>query len=338
MSNDTSYSLNLRHPKKSCLQEIKIYLTVVKPAISRFYENIKFDPTWSREKCLGFLGIKRWGEVVTWFGPDSDSTIGKIVRNGDFHEMEAGAWANEGGGNVWISGPDGELADLLDRFAGLEITGSFLDSYGAGSVKGFEKIHEMDRIEYDIQDPDSWEEGCESFSLATKELLVASNHGELDLKRLRRLIKEGADVNAIWLDSPFISRLNVDALKTSGELPEMLALILEGGWRYDPDACFSNREIAKIADALDDPEASRPVRLKMAAALLGRNPLKDEDEARLFSLSLKARDIRGVLAAAFLGLPLAKEALRQSGPDRRWLEKQDLPISDWEWRAKHKRQ
>ena len=50
MSNDTSYTLKFRHPKKARLNEVHTYLTKIKPAICELVQKIEFDEEWSKEE------------------------------------------------------------------------------------------------------------------------------------------------------------------------------------------------------------------------------------------------------------------------------------------------
>jgi hypothetical protein len=331
MSNDTTYHLQMRHPTKACLEEVRIYLTVVKPAICRFFQNMNFDPEWTEKQSLNFLGIRNLNEVVTWFGPRLcamiEPNVTRVKKDGNSYLFEISTWANENASNVPISCRHGELADLLKRFPELEICGEYVDEYGAGSVSGYAKIQEMTRLEYQIQDESNWEEEeCAHYSDATKELLMKAYCGDLDLPGLRRLLKEGADVNAVWNEATFLSIMVPPCgdLAEPGAFAEAVKLILKSGWRYNPQDPHIHEALVRMADNLRGVESARPARLKMAETLLARKPAKDVDAGRLFQDGLKARDVRGLLASAFLGANFDAEAAKVSKAARAWLKRQRI--------------
>ncbi|MCF7674244.1 MAG: hypothetical protein K9M97_02780 [Akkermansiaceae bacterium] len=54
MSNDTSHLLQIRHPKKARLVQIKTYLTEIKPAIYQLVQQMKFDRRWPEDERLPY--------------------------------------------------------------------------------------------------------------------------------------------------------------------------------------------------------------------------------------------------------------------------------------------
>ena len=90
------------------------------------------------EDLLKESGLEKGAEVVSW-----GFIFGKIKNNGDSFSVEVTSWANENGlGNIWISGSEGELYFLLKKFPELDVSGSFKAEYGKGSVYGSELDYE----------------------------------------------------------------------------------------------------------------------------------------------------------------------------------------------------
>ncbi len=81
------------------------------------------------------LARKNYGAVVSWgfefdeINVDEDGEVSVMVR----------AWANQNVSNVYISGKEGELADLLDKFPFLDISGHFEGEYGSGEIEGYDE-------------------------------------------------------------------------------------------------------------------------------------------------------------------------------------------------------
>ena len=335
MSNDTSYTLKFRHPKKARLNEVHTYLTKIKPAICELVQKIEFDEEWSREERLKFLGIQQWSEVITWFFPDMEARFSSIEKSDGgtarLHVMSMEAWANENAFNVRISGPSGELADLLARFPDVEIGGEYVDDFGAGSVQGFEKIYKMSREEHDIallrkdvQNPEIWQGKHSLLSPATRELILCAERGILDLKCLRRLIREGADVNAVYHNEPFLSHFPIYLCETPEELGKAIDLILSAGWIYGTDTIMIRASLLQIAQQLRESDQTLSVRRKAATVLLAKKLGKGDVATQLFQDSLKLRNVSGLLASAFLDADFHAEAAEASKADCKWLQQQGL--------------
>lgn len=335
MSNDTSYTLKFRHPKKARLNEVHTYLTKIKPAICELVQKINFDEGWPEEERLKFLGIQQWSEVITWFTPDTEVRFSSMKKSdggtGTLHVMSMEAWANENAFNVWISGLCGELNDLLVRFPDVEISGKYVDDYGVGSVQGYEKVYEMSLEEHeiallrnDVQNLEIWQGKHSHFSLATRELILCAERGILELKCLRRLIREGADVNAVYHDEPFLSHFPIYQWETPEELGKAIDLILSAGWIYGMDTIRIRASLLEIAQQLRESDKALSVRRKAATVLLARKLGKGDAAAQLFQDSLKTRDVRGLLASAFLDADFHAEAAEASKADCKWLQQQGL--------------
>jgi hypothetical protein len=72
--------------------------------------------------------MKSFAAVVSW-GYSFEDEISEIPSGAA--SIDATAWANQNSlGNVWISGDDGEIADLRARFSFLTISGTYKDEYG----------------------------------------------------------------------------------------------------------------------------------------------------------------------------------------------------------------
>jgi len=180
-------------------------------------------------------------------------------------------------------------------------------------------------VEYNVRDERNWLDGeCAGYSQATKELRMAAHHGELGVARLRRLIREGADMNAIWEGNDFFSSLQHSSnWARETENPERLAvrlsLILKAGWRYKPEDETMREALFRYAIKLRQEEGVRSVCHQMAEMLLSRKPRKNEDAVRLLVDSLRSRDANGLLGAMFLGADFREPPLEFSEEDQAWL-------------------
>ena len=130
MSNDSNYELEFVCPTQEMLEHVITYLSRKKA---------RWDAWSQRGKDLhGIMertGAKDAAAVVSW-GFDFDDI--QVDDDGEA-SVKATAWANENASNIHISGSNGELADLLQKFPFLQITGSYKDEYGRGSIEGSEK-------------------------------------------------------------------------------------------------------------------------------------------------------------------------------------------------------
>jgi hypothetical protein len=154
--------------------------------------------------------------------------------------------------------------------------------------------------------------------------MLAAERRLLDLKRLRRIVREGADVNVVYLDQPVLSWFHLNPFETPEELGKAIGLVLAAGWNYGAETKSLHESLVTIARKLGGSDKTRSVRRKMAAALVGRRPGKKEDAPRLFQESLKARDTRGLLASAFLGPRLDPKTVKVSRTERAWIKQQGL--------------
>lgn len=129
MSNDTSYKLTFRHRSKAELERAKEYLTEKKRRWNAWQASGK---DWNA--LMEEVGAQHPSEVVSW-GFD----FGEIQERKKYFAVKVTVWANENASNVCISGPQGELADLMRRFPGIDISGRYRDEYHTGSIRGFQK-------------------------------------------------------------------------------------------------------------------------------------------------------------------------------------------------------
>jgi formylglycine-generating enzyme required for sulfatase activity len=149
MSNDISYDLVFIAPKKAQLLQVKSYLEDKKSRWDNRGEKTAAD-------LLKETGLQNAAEIVCW-----GFEFGKIQQNGDSFSVEVTSWANENSlGNIWISGAEGELHFLLEKFPELEISGSFKGEFGRGSVCGSELEYESWNDDGD-EDSDGDEESQE---------------------------------------------------------------------------------------------------------------------------------------------------------------------------------
>lgn len=188
MSNDINYKLRFSANEKDTLIKVKEYLTEKK----EIWENRGEK---SAKQILKELGLKNPAEVVTW-GFD----FGEIEQiDEECFQVEVGSWANENSRSVPISGEDGELRFLLEKFPELAIEGTFSSEHGDGSVDGYELVEgENDHDESDHAWGPNGDE--EPYNEATTALLMQLANGESNLpEELLEALGKGADPNA-WMD------------------------------------------------------------------------------------------------------------------------------------------
>ena len=125
MSNATVYNLEFNHESIDYLIDVLNYLKAKKERWDKCQAE-------GKEACelMAELGLEKTNEVVSW-GFD---VTGVTVR--------LSAWAHENAFNLPISGDEGELADLQEKFPELSIGGSYQNEYTYGAVCGSEKVCE----------------------------------------------------------------------------------------------------------------------------------------------------------------------------------------------------
>ena len=123
MSNDTNYNLTFSCPSRQQLEHVLWYLNFKKARWDYWHASGK-----DTDGLCARVGTKSPAAVVSW----------GFSIEGDIEESPSGAasvtataWANQNLGNVWISGGDGEVADLRERFPCLTIEGTCKDEYGS---------------------------------------------------------------------------------------------------------------------------------------------------------------------------------------------------------------
>jgi hypothetical protein len=140
VSNDINYDLRFRSDKRSTLTQVKDYLTEKKR---------QWDGRGSKtaKDLLKEAGLKHPAEVVTW-----GFEFGSIRKQADgTYAADVSSWANENFlGNIWISGEEGELRFLMERFPSLTIEGEFDGEEMSGIVRGYQLI-EQDKPRERIQ-------------------------------------------------------------------------------------------------------------------------------------------------------------------------------------------
>ncbi|MEO2034099.1 MAG: hypothetical protein ABGZ35_18650 [Planctomycetaceae bacterium] len=122
MSNDTDFKLELSCPSREQLEHVLGYIE---------FKKSRWDSWESRgsssKSLLARVGAKSFAAVVSWGlnleGEIEEDSYGRA-------SICATAWANQNVGNAWISGEDGEIADLRGRFSFLTIEGTYKDEYG----------------------------------------------------------------------------------------------------------------------------------------------------------------------------------------------------------------
>ncbi len=224
MSNDINYDLRFRSDKRSTLTQVKDYLTEKKR---------QWDGRGSKtaKDLLKEAGLKHPAEVVTW-----GFEFGSIRKQADGpYAADVSSWANENSlGNIWISGEEGELRFLMDKFPGLAIEGEFDGEYGGGLVDGWELIYQEQE---DNEDDHEWgQTGDATYNKATTQLLLTlynSDYGS-SAKDVREALKNEADPNA-WMDgAPLLYYvLQGSAFGKNKERLEALSILFAQGMRIE---------------------------------------------------------------------------------------------------------
>lgn len=140
MSNDTQYKLKFSHESFEYMGDVLKYL---EEKFDR-WEDAKKKGQKARD-LLKEHGLKKANEVVSW-----GFNVERVT-------VCLSAWANENTTNLPISGENGELADLLQKFPELEIDGKYEDEYTYGSIDGADKcergnVKDLDDDEGDEDD------------------------------------------------------------------------------------------------------------------------------------------------------------------------------------------
>ena len=188
MSNDISYNLVFEAPQKVLLMQVKSFLEDKKSRWDNRGEKTAAD-------LLKETGLKHGAEIVTW-----GFEFGKIQENnGGSFSVEVTSWANENSlGNIWISGPEGELHFLMEKFPELEISGSFVGAYGRGCVDGselgYESWNDDDEEESDQDGEDKTEEEAVAFADLNPELWDAASEKNQALKPALSSVSEAGNV------------------------------------------------------------------------------------------------------------------------------------------------
>ncbi len=127
MSNDTDFNLELSCPRREQLEHVLDYIAFKKSRWDFWQGTGNSSPS-----LLARVGANSGAAVVSWgFDLEGEIEVDSYGRA----SICATAWANQNHfGNVWISGEDGEIADLRGRFAFLTIEGTYKDEYGSGDV------------------------------------------------------------------------------------------------------------------------------------------------------------------------------------------------------------
>ena len=193
MSNDINYNIVFEAPQKVLLMQVKSYLEDKKSRWDNRGEKTAAD-------LLKETGLKHGAEIVCW-----GFEFGKIQENkGGSFSVEVTSWANENSlGNIWISGPEGELHFLMEKFPELEISGSFVGAYGrglvCGSELGYESWNDDNEDESDQDDEDETEEEAVAFADLNPELWDAASEKNQALKPVLSSVLEAGHVIEVSL-------------------------------------------------------------------------------------------------------------------------------------------
>ena len=130
MSNDTTYRLRFVAPRRDLLEQVVQYLERKKARWEAWKQRGK-----TSSDLLERVGAPHRGSIVAW-----GFVFGEIDEDEDGEASVAVAsWANENSRNVHISGEESELADLIEKFPFLDVTGSYESEYGDGEISGADK-------------------------------------------------------------------------------------------------------------------------------------------------------------------------------------------------------
>ena len=122
MSNDTDFKLTFSCPSREKLEHVIWYLDFKKERWEYWKQN--GNPS---DGLLARVGTKSYAAVVAWgFSLEDEIAVNPSGRA----TIKATAWANQNSRNVHISGDNGEIADLRERFPFLTIDGTYSDEYG----------------------------------------------------------------------------------------------------------------------------------------------------------------------------------------------------------------
>jgi hypothetical protein len=132
MSNETDFALQFRHRSLDYLHAAQDYME----------EKRKSWRAWemagrSVRTLLEKIRARKPNAVATW-GFD----FGEILKDNEEYVLPATARANQNMRNLHITGKNGELEDVLSKFAELKITGTFKDKYGIGKICQIEQKYE----------------------------------------------------------------------------------------------------------------------------------------------------------------------------------------------------
>lgn len=123
MSNDTDFALRFSCSNREQLEHVLGYIQFKKARWDYWQHNGNDSAS-----LLARMGMESFAAVVSW-GYNFEDEITEAPSG--IASIDATAWANQNSlGNVWISGNDGEIADLRERFSFLLITGTYNDEYG----------------------------------------------------------------------------------------------------------------------------------------------------------------------------------------------------------------
>lgn len=131
MSNDSSYTIRITGPPKR-IDELLEYLEVKLnrwETWQKMHRNIS-SASYKKAlaKTLRELGMNSLGEFVSW-GFLEENRISSAKKD----TLTLHAWANENSTNTPISGAEGELRVLYDRFSDLSYKVRYQDDYSSGS-------------------------------------------------------------------------------------------------------------------------------------------------------------------------------------------------------------
>ena len=121
MSNDTDFKLKFSCPTREQLEHVLWYLDLKKRPWDYWSRNDN-----GSDALLTRVGMRSAAAVVSWgFSLEEEIQVSSSGRA----SIQATAWANQNTRNVYISGSNGEIADLRERFSFLTVDGTYTDEY-----------------------------------------------------------------------------------------------------------------------------------------------------------------------------------------------------------------
>lgn len=136
MSNSTHYKLRLLHRDKPTLVRVKQFLS----ERERQWEDELKHLAWRSPEALSEF-CKSSGKSLRDVLTLGYLALGSVRATASGFSLSLSIERGERPWDeLWVAGPQGQLAHLLDKFPGLQINGTFSDEPGHGTIEGWEKL------------------------------------------------------------------------------------------------------------------------------------------------------------------------------------------------------